>query len=428
MHMHHGDSLINSNEIVLETKAFSRMHKLRLLQLDNVHLHGCYEEFPPRLRWLCWLAFPLDSIPIDFPLENLVVLEMQYSSLKQMWKGTKACYSILFLLNWVLIWWVIIHLEVRTHIISLLTWFSLQCLPSLKILDLSHSHGLTKTIDFSLCPYLEKLVLIDCVSLIEVHDSIGDLKRLVYLNMKDCINIRMLPKSIFMLETLIISGCSNLDESSMKNMRSMESLKVFEADRIPSQSPSTSMEVSWPGRRSCIFWNCLPPSLVELSLMGCNLSDDNFPRDFDALPSLERLNLEANQICSLPSCIKGLKRLRHLSFFECRRLESLVGLPKLIQLNVFGCTSLRKIIFQNIPCTEIKTISSDKVYGLVEFGYEGKLVKIRKIDRELMNLLNFWRSNSKAPVRMKIAEFSGSTSTYHQGPSQVCLSLFSVYN
>ncbi|KAK9911053.1 hypothetical protein M0R45_034977 [Rubus argutus] len=208
MHMHHGDTLINSNEIVLETKAFSRTHKLRLLQLDHVQLHGCYEEFPPRLRWLCWLAFPLDSIPIDFPLENLVILEMQYSSLKQMWKGTK-------------------------------------CLPSLKVLDLSHSHGLTKTIDFSLCHQLEKLVLIDCVSLIEVYDSIGDLKRLVYLNMKDCINIRMLPKSIFMLkllETLIISGCSNLDESSMKSMRSMESLKILEADRISSQSLSTSME------------------------------------------------------------------------------------------------------------------------------------------------------------------------------------------
>ncbi|KAK9911050.1 hypothetical protein M0R45_034974 [Rubus argutus] len=97
---------ININEIVLETNAFARMHKLRLLRLSHLQLTGCYEEFPRGLRWLCWIAFPLDSIPIDFPLENLVVLEMQYSSLRQIWNGPK-------------------------------------CLPTLKSLDLSHSHGIT---------------------------------------------------------------------------------------------------------------------------------------------------------------------------------------------------------------------------------------------------------------------------------------------
>lgn len=80
----------NLNEIILETNAFARMHKLRLLRLSHVKLTGRYEEIPTGLRMLCWIAFPLDSIPNDFHLENLVVLEMQYSSLRQILNGTKV--------------------------------------------------------------------------------------------------------------------------------------------------------------------------------------------------------------------------------------------------------------------------------------------------------------------------------------------------
>lgn len=87
-----------SNMVVLETKAFKRMVKLRLLQLSYVQLNGCYEEFPHGLRWLNWLKFPLDSIPSDLLLESMVVLEMHYSSLRQIWKGIKVlnfCFVLL---------------------------------------------------------------------------------------------------------------------------------------------------------------------------------------------------------------------------------------------------------------------------------------------------------------------------------------------
>ncbi|XP_040364496.1 disease resistance protein RPV1 [Rosa chinensis] len=79
----------NSSKVVLETNAFTRMHKLRLLQLSHVQLSGRYKEFPAGLRWLCWIKFPLASLPADFPLESLVALEMCYSSLRRLWRGTK---------------------------------------------------------------------------------------------------------------------------------------------------------------------------------------------------------------------------------------------------------------------------------------------------------------------------------------------------
>ncbi|XP_059653219.1 TMV resistance protein N-like [Cornus florida] len=65
------------------------MPRLRLLQLNNARLRGDYEEFPRKLRWLCWHGFPLDSIPSGLHLESLVALDMRNSSLKQAWNGNK---------------------------------------------------------------------------------------------------------------------------------------------------------------------------------------------------------------------------------------------------------------------------------------------------------------------------------------------------
>ncbi|XP_016649729.1 PREDICTED: TMV resistance protein N-like [Prunus mume] len=346
---------INSNEKVLETNAFSRMRELKLLHLSHVQLNGSYAEFCTGLRWLCWTKFPLDSIPVDFPLESVIILEMQYSGLRQVFKGTKY-------------------------------------LPSLKILDLSHSHSLTEIIDFSYSPNLEKLVLVDCTSLIYVDGSIGNLERLIYLNMKDCKKIRMLPKNICMLkslETFIISGCSNLNELSIETLRNMDSLKVLEMDRIP-------ISELWLERRSSILGS-LPCSLVELSLWGCNLSDDAFPIDFSNLSSLQRLNLGNNPISSLPNCIKGLARLNELSFSSCKSLKSLLELPKLRSLDITECISLEKMTHQSF---QFKSISLGSNYNLVEWQYKYKLQPIGRVDVEMINLLGLCNLESMAPIRM----------------------------
>ncbi|KAI8023819.1 Disease resistance protein RRS1, partial [Camellia lanceoleosa] len=84
-----GTALGNSNQIPLEVDAFARMHKLRLLQLKYIQISGSFENFPKGLRWLCWHGFPFKSIPHDFPLENLIVLDMSYSWLQIAWKGAK---------------------------------------------------------------------------------------------------------------------------------------------------------------------------------------------------------------------------------------------------------------------------------------------------------------------------------------------------
>ncbi|XP_048442434.1 disease resistance protein RPV1-like [Pyrus x bretschneideri] len=356
MHEQLTNSPINSNENVLETNSFARMHKLKLLCLRHVQLDGCYAELPTRLRWLCWLEFPLDSIPVDFSLKKLVVLEMQYSNLRQLCK--KANFF-----------------------------------PSLKILDVSHSHGLTEIIDFSLCPKLEELILVDCTSLIDVHESIGNLERLVYLNMRDCKNLRMLPKNMCMLkslETLILSGCSNLDEFPVEMMKEMESLEVLATDGIPLR----------PERSSTIL-SFFPCSLVKLSLKGCNLSDDVFPTHLSNLSYLRSLHLDENPICSLPVFIKGLRRLDYLSFQDCNRLESLVGLPKVHQYtSIEGCISLRKIKYlPNEQRSRWYHVSDND--NLVEWENTYKIEPIDRVDVEIIKLLGLCNLESMPTVRMR---------------------------
>ncbi|XP_048428684.1 disease resistance protein RUN1 [Pyrus x bretschneideri] len=343
MHWHPANSPINTNETVFETNAFERMHKLQLLHLRRVRLEGCYANFPTGLRWLCWPEFPLDSIPIDFPLECLIVLEMQYSSLTQVYKGTKF-------------------------------------LPSLKILDVSHSHGLSQTMDFSYCPNLEELILVDCKSLLDVHESIGNLEGLVYLNMEDCKNLRMLPNMCMLksLETLNLSGCSNLDEM----MKKMESVKVLETDGILSELR--------PGTSSSIL-TYLPCSLVRLNLSRCNLSDDAFDTDLSNLSSLQDLYLDDNPISSLPVFIKGLRELCDLSFLRCKRLESLVGLPKIGWLNVRGCISLKTVTYQANELRALTYVGENhngENRNVIEWEYYHKLEPIGKVDVEIMKLFS----------------------------------------
>ena len=87
---HSKNQFVNSNEEDLETKAFINMHRLKLLQLDYIKLKGNFKDFPKGLIWLRWHGFPLQSLPTDFDIKRLVVLDMRNNSLKHVWKDTQV--------------------------------------------------------------------------------------------------------------------------------------------------------------------------------------------------------------------------------------------------------------------------------------------------------------------------------------------------
>ncbi|WJX70671.1 hypothetical protein P8452_54750 [Trifolium repens] len=177
------------------TKAFEKMKKLGLLQLSGVTLDGDFEYVSRNLRWFSWNGFPMSCIPTNLYLGNLVSIELENNNVKLLWKVP-------------------------------------QRMENLKILNLSHSHYLMQTPDFSDMPNLEKLVLKDCPRLYAVSHSIGHLNKILQINLEDCISLTKLPRSIYKLKclkTLILSGCIRTDTLE-EDLEQMESLTTLIAD------------------------------------------------------------------------------------------------------------------------------------------------------------------------------------------------------
>ncbi|XP_040870290.1 disease resistance protein RPV1 [Glycine max] len=188
--------LPRNNTKCLSTKAFKEMKKLRLLQLAGVQLVGDFKYLSKDLRWLCWHGFPLACIPTNLYQGSLVSIELQNSSVNLLWKEA-------------------------------------QVMEKLKILNLSHSHYLTQTPDFSNLPNLEKLLLVDCPRLSEISYTIGHLNKVLLLNFQNCISLRKLPRSIYKLKSLkalILSGCLKIDKLE-EDLEQMESLTTLIADK-----------------------------------------------------------------------------------------------------------------------------------------------------------------------------------------------------
>ncbi|PSS02788.1 TMV resistance protein like [Actinidia chinensis var. chinensis] len=374
-HFHEHPELRNSNVVVFESNVFEKMCNLRLLKLSCVQLSGTYEALPKRLRWLYWRGFSLEYMPYGFPIEKLVALDMRYSILKQVWKGAKV-------------------------------------LESLKMLNVSHSPKLAKTPDFSRVPNLEKLILKDCPSLIEVDESIVKLQRIFSLNLKDCKNLRKLPRNISMvesLEELNISGCSNL-KGAVEELEKMRSLRVLHADRMNIDQLLT-MEVEsqasiWPWipkpRKSIqMSLAALPSSLVNLSLAHCNLTDDAFPGDLGMLSKLQHFCLVGNPISTLPNCVKDLTGLQKLDLSWCPKLRKILW-PSidLEELVVTECRKLEKITFETSAGIEYISHGACMSLDYVQRGF--KILPVSKVDVELLKNIGFFDLDSMANIEAYI--------------------------
>ncbi|CAN6683296.1 unnamed protein product [Malus baccata var. baccata] len=293
-------NLPSLEETSFSTEALRNMKRLRLLQLNYVRLAGEYQCLFKKLRWLCWHGFPLEFIPIELCQPNIVAIDMRYSSLKQV-----LCQDS-------------------------------GLLDKLKILNLSHSHDLTQSPDFSKLPNLEKLILEDCKRLAKVHESIGDLKSLVLVNLKDCETLEALPGSLDKLKsviTLVLDGCSRL-RSLPDNLGNMASLVNLSADgtAIEKVPPSigrleTLMYLSLRNLKCSLQLPSLRGlrSLTELYLADSKLEE--VPNDIGSLPCLQRLVLVNNNFRSLPS-LRGLSKLKSLFLDGCINLVEITDLPK----------------------------------------------------------------------------------------------------
>ncbi|KAH7529514.1 hypothetical protein FEM48_Zijuj05G0192100 [Ziziphus jujuba var. spinosa] len=83
---------------------------------------------------------------------------------------------------------------------------------NLKSVNLSSSEFLTKIPDLSTAPNIENLYLDHCTNLVEIHESIGSLIRLVTLDIQFCPNLRIFPSTLHAkyLRKLNFKSCSSL--------------------------------------------------------------------------------------------------------------------------------------------------------------------------------------------------------------------------
>ncbi|KAB2610176.1 TMV resistance protein N-like [Pyrus ussuriensis x Pyrus communis] len=139
-----------SDEHPFRTKAFKKMRHLKFLQLNYVKLTGRYRHLSKELRVLLWQGFPLEVIPKDFDLRNLLLIDLSNSKLVRVWVDSD------------------------------------QLPKKLKFLYLDHSRNLTQLPDLSKLPHLESLGLNSCKSVSEGYHLLAQLKMLEYLDLRDC--------------------------------------------------------------------------------------------------------------------------------------------------------------------------------------------------------------------------------------------------
>ncbi|KAG5224333.1 TMV resistance protein [Salix suchowensis] len=278
------------------------MRRLQLLQITGAHLVGRYCLLPRELIWLCWPECPLKSLPSDFHIGELVILDMQESKVRKLWKGTKI-------------------------------------LNKLKILNLSNSKCLVKTPNFRGLPSLERMILVDCTSLVEVHQSIGNLKSLVLLNLEGCNSLKSLPESMCsQLEKLPDSlGALESLAKLLAKGTSIKQLRTFGGNNYSPKSCSSSIAM-----RPASFTSF--SSLKELDLSYTGLADAISSIDFGSLSFLEDLNLSGNGFFNLPSSISRLPKLRCFTVERCKNLLSISELPSSVTfLYINDCTSIERV-------------------------------------------------------------------------------------
>ncbi|KAL8119216.1 hypothetical protein AgCh_016653 [Apium graveolens] len=338
--------LTSCQKVYIDSESFSRMKELRFLKihykpLESTLPNGIYhrniiyegtkvnhsknlEYLSNELRWLCWHGYPFEFLPTTFLPKYLVALNLSYGNIKQLWTGTKS-------------------------------------FEKLTIMELRFCHHLISTPDFTLIPNLEELYLEYCTNLIELHPSVGLLKKLIILNCNNCKKLKFFPRDLELesLQTLILSGCSMLD-SLPQDLEKSEALLELRADgtnirQFPSSTKylNNIRELLIGGRikippRSISSALVLPPLsglrlIKNLDVSHCKLSEANL-NDISSLLSLEKLNLSGNDFVSLPSNFSQLSGLKRLGLVGCKNLEILPVLPSMLDIiDAQDCTALKKL-------------------------------------------------------------------------------------
>ncbi|XP_060217312.1 disease resistance protein Roq1-like isoform X2 [Lycium barbarum] len=291
-------------------RAFTGMHRLRLLRIFGGKFPRGLEYLPSELKSLYWSGYPLESLPKDFLGRKLVALEMPYGKVSRLWEGVKCCLN-------------------------------------LEIIDLSHCQKLVETPDLKMIPHLKKLILRNCRSLREVHHSVEFLNELRLLDLESCQNLVHLPGCIWRLINSKVLDLSHF--SMLKNLPEvlgkMDCLWILEKLKLV----------------GCYQLAILPRNIWRLKhleifdIRHC-LKLKKLPEIPEKMDRLLKLKLDRSGVRELPSSVKHLSGLKYLGLEGCRNLATLPTniwtLKRLEILNLSECSRLEKLpeILETLDC------------------------------------------------------------------------------
>ncbi|CAA7057297.1 unnamed protein product [Microthlaspi erraticum] len=298
----------------LSPTIFERTYRLRLLKLHcsisgnrcNLCLPRGLDSLPDELRLLHWESYPLRSLPRNFNPKNLVELNMPYSKMEKLWRGTKN-------------------------------------LEKLRKIRLSHSRQLTKIPRLSKALNLEHIDLEGCTSLVKIISSIQHLDKLVSLNLRDCSRLQTMPVMIHLesLEVLNLSGCLDLKDIQdfSPNLKELY-LAGTAVSNIPSSIENLTRLVTFTRLVTLDLENCsqllhLPQgisnlrNMVTLKLSGC-LKLKSLP-DLDAtiVRCSESLNTEITTM-EVPEPLVHHSAIQESRWNDCETHDKLQLRPEIL--------------------------------------------------------------------------------------------------
>ncbi|KAG2667501.1 hypothetical protein I3760_15G118200 [Carya illinoinensis] len=296
--------------IRLSPNAFEEMKRLRIFISHNARFYGEFNYLSNELRVLNWSNYHLQHLPPNFHGEKLVVFEMHAGWIKE-----------------------------------IITWK----FKNLKIIRFSECNFLTRISDFSSCSNLEKLDIQKCRNLVEVHDSVGFLDKLVSLGLAYCPSLKSFPRSLKLrsLRDLTFRHCFKLQNFPQIECK-MEVLSSIHLLGTPFKE--------WP---SSIIGH-LTPAINSLSLMPSGPSqmlEGNVVHFTDYTIELKEYEPDS----SINGCFTGIE---HLSIVGS--LMDLVRLP----IRIPHLQHLKSLSLTNHPDLAIDEIHTS-------FGYLTRLKKLR---------------------------------------------------
>ena len=178
---------------------------------------------------------------------------------------------------------------------------------NLRWVDLSHSKSLLNLSGLSKAKNLERLDLEGCTSLAVLDSSIKQMNKLIYLNLRDCTSLESLPDGINLksLKTLILSGCSNLQEFHIisENIESLY-LEGSAIEQVVEHIQSLGSLILL-NLKNCKRLRYLPndlyklKSLQELILSGCS-GLESLPPIKEKMDCLEILLMDGTSLKQTP--------------------------------------------------------------------------------------------------------------------------------